>query len=138
MDGRNRPFDDRRVLSSRVLPCSNSRGGGESGARREIHPCGNIAREHTWPRLQLQPQPPRHRHGDEKGEGKTSAPAEGRYGASRVPHWPARRGRLVWMDAEISVTQRSLANDFQASNEPVKMNNCFSSFFLFLIPYRFR
>lgn len=26
--------------------------------RRVIHPCGNIAREHTWPELQLQLQPP--------------------------------------------------------------------------------
>lgn len=83
--------------------------------------------------------PPSPTWGDEKGEGKTSAP-EGRCGASRVPL--ARSKGEVGLDAEISVT-RLLANDFQppqrASKNELK-RYCFfffDSFPLILFSFSF-
>lgn len=118
----NRPLDRACALSRRAPTEKQPRRGwqgwgarktwrGAREKRRVIHPCGNIAREHTWPELQLQLQPPVTDRGW-KGEGKTSGP-KGRSTGHHGFYWPVRGGGgEAGLDAEISVTQL-LANDFQ-------------------------
>lgn len=97
----NRPLDRACALSRRAPTEKQPRRGwqgwgarktwrGAREKRRVIHPCGNIAREHTWPELQLQLQPPVTDRGW-KGEGKTSGP-KGRSTGHHGFYWPVRGG----------------------------------------------
>lgn len=98
--------EKRRAAARRGRRGKRRRGEGQ----REIYPCGNIARVHTWPRAvrQLRLQTLRRRQGMKRG-GKTSA--ENRCGASRLSRARTRekergvQGEVrEGLDAAISVT----------------------------------
>lgn len=113
------------VLSSRVLPCSNSRGGGERGARREMFTLAATLRESTPGRGCSCSRSPPSPMGMKKGREKRAhrRVVAGHHGFHTGPFqgggWSGCR----------DFSYAFASQRFPASNEPVKMNNCFSSFF---------